>query len=328
MPIARFLDPKNDFAFKQIFGTEKNKDILIHFLNDILNYRDQERIVDVSFLKTVQDPDIAMYKQSIVDVLCQDAKGTQFIVEMQVTKHRGFEKRAQYYASKAYSQQVIKEDDHHKKLAVYAKLKGVIFLAIADFVMFTEKKNWRSEHRILDTTTYENDLKDFYFIFLELPKFDKTIDELETIQEKWVYFFKYAHNSSLVEMEHLTGQDKSIKRAFQAIDQASWSESELRTYEQTLKTYLDNLAIEQEKLANAEAKGIEIGKAEGKIEGEAIGLEKGKIEGEAIGLEKGKIEGKIEGKVEIARKLLQQGLTPEVIATITDLDIKMIFNLD
>ncbi len=72
MSLSRFLDPKNDFAFKQIFGTEKNKDILIHFLNDVLGYKKEEQIIEVTFLKTAQDPDIAIYKQSIVDVMCKD----------------------------------------------------------------------------------------------------------------------------------------------------------------------------------------------------------------------------------------------------------------
>ncbi|MCW5953933.1 MAG: PD-(D/E)XK nuclease family transposase, partial [Propionibacteriaceae bacterium] len=112
----------------------KNKDILIHFLNDILRYEGEERIIDVSFLQTAQDPQIAVYRQSIVDVLCKNQNGEQFIVEMQINHHKGFEKRAQYYADKAYSQQILKEDEKHKKMAVYAKLKGVIFLAIADFV--------------------------------------------------------------------------------------------------------------------------------------------------------------------------------------------------
>jgi len=186
--LSRFLDPKNNFAFLQIFGTEKNKDILIHFLNDILLYSGDEEVKEVTFLKTIQDTDIAIYRQSIVDVLCRSQNGEQFIVEMQVSHHKGFEKRAQYYASKAYSQQILREDENHKKMAVYAKLKGVIFLAIADFIMFAEKQDWTSKHRLLDTKTYENDLKDFYFVFMELGKFNKTIEESKTIQEKWAYF--------------------------------------------------------------------------------------------------------------------------------------------
>lgn len=96
MALSKFLDPKNDFCFKQIFGTEKNKDILIHFLNDILKYEGSEKITEVTFLKTIQDPEIAAYKQSIVDVLCKDQKGEQVIVEMQVSKHKGFEKELSF----------------------------------------------------------------------------------------------------------------------------------------------------------------------------------------------------------------------------------------
>ncbi|WP_367364112.1 Rpn family recombination-promoting nuclease/putative transposase [Candidatus Tisiphia endosymbiont of Nedyus quadrimaculatus] len=306
MAISRFLDPKNDFCFKQIFGTEKNKDILIHFLNDILGYQGKDQIIEVSFLKTIQDPAIAAYRQSIVDVLCKDQNGTQVIVEMQVSEHAGFEKRAQYYAAKAYSQQILKEDENHKKLAVYAKLKGVIFLAIADFIMFPDKKDWKSTHRMLDSKTHEHDLKDFYFIFAELKKFHKTIDQLENIEEKWMYFFKHAHHSTLAEMEHLIGHDIIIKRAFQAIDQASWTEAELNTYDKITKTQLDNLAVEQFKIAQAE----KAAEARGREEERKISETKLKEE-----------------RITIARKLLKENMTSEHIANITGLSIEEINKL-
>jgi hypothetical protein len=62
--VARFLDPKNDYAFKQIFGTEKHKDILIHFLNDVLKLEGAHVISEVKFLTPIQDPEIASKKQS------------------------------------------------------------------------------------------------------------------------------------------------------------------------------------------------------------------------------------------------------------------------
>ncbi|WP_392506409.1 PD-(D/E)XK nuclease family transposase [Rickettsia sp. 2024-CO-Wats] len=93
-------------------------------------------------------------------------------------------------------------------MAVYTKLRGVIFLAIADFILLPDQKDWRSDHRLLDTKTYENDLQDFYFIFLELEKFNK---ELENLQEKWAYFFKHTHESTLEAMENLIGHDFIIK---------------------------------------------------------------------------------------------------------------------
>ncbi len=101
--ISKFLNPKNDYAFKKIFGTEKNKDILVDFINAILRFEGTEQIKTVVFLSPIQDPEIAAKKQSIVDILCTDQKGQQYIIEMQVAHMAGFEKRAQYYASKAYS---------------------------------------------------------------------------------------------------------------------------------------------------------------------------------------------------------------------------------
>src|ERR1700722_4682148 len=137
MLIERYLDPKNDIAFKKIFGTEKNKDILKHFLNDILRMDDANKIQEVTLLNPSQNPEIATKKQSIVDVLCTDAQGVTFIVEMQVAKVRGFEKRAQYYAAKAYAGQA-------KESEVYHNLKEVVFLAIVDFVMFPKKEHYKS----------------------------------------------------------------------------------------------------------------------------------------------------------------------------------------
>ncbi len=91
MALSKFLDARNDYAFKRIFGTEKNKDILIHFLNDILGFTGLAAIHDVEFLATILDPEIAAKKQSIVDVLCKDSQGSRYIIEMQFTKTKGFE---------------------------------------------------------------------------------------------------------------------------------------------------------------------------------------------------------------------------------------------
>ena len=152
--LSKFLDPKNDVAFKKIFGTEKNQDILIHFLNDMLVFKAGKPITQVTFLKTVQDPEIAAKKTSIVDVMCADDVGNQYIVEMQVAEGDTFIKRAQYYAAKAYSSQL-------KVAGKYHTLKEIIFLAITNFIMFPKKKEFKSNHVILDKLTNEHDLKDF-----------------------------------------------------------------------------------------------------------------------------------------------------------------------
>ncbi len=97
MALSKFLDPKLDLTFKKIFGTEKNKNILIHFLNDILGCTEVNTIQEVEFLSTIMDPEIASDRQSIVDVLCRDSSGSRYIIEMQLARDKGFEKRAQLY---------------------------------------------------------------------------------------------------------------------------------------------------------------------------------------------------------------------------------------
>ena len=260
MLTSKFLNPKNDYAFKRIFGTRKNKDILIHFLNDMLNFSGKNAIIDVTFLKNDQDPEIDAAKQSAVDVLCTDELGKHYIVEMQVAKGKGFEKRAQYYAAKAYGGQLMEREK-------YSQLKEIIFIAITDFVMFPDKTQYKSDHVILDKATYSHDLKDFSFTFLELPKFNKTIDELHTITEKWAYFFKHADATHEEDLVKLIGSDDVMKRAYDELNRFYWTPQELARYEREAKNEMDFIAIRDQNIAEGEALGI--------VKGEALGIVKG-----------------------------------------------------
>ncbi len=268
----KLLDPKNDTAFKRIFGTEKNKDILIHFLNDMLVFKNTSPIKDVTFLKPVLDPEIMYQKTSLVDVLCKDEDGNSYIVEMQVAKTKGFEKRAQFYASKAYGNQAQVGDE-------YKNLKEVVFIAIVDYVMFPDKVALKSDHIILDKETFEHDLTDFSFTFLELGKFKKQredIDSLANLTEKWCYFFKYADEVTPAELERLIGGDKVIERAYKELNSFYWTEDELLGYEAELKRVRDNKAVLAQQLDDANAKGLAEGTAKGLAEGTAKGLAEGK----------------------------------------------------
>ena len=240
MAISKFLDPKNDVAFKKVFGSEKHKDILIHFINDILELKDNNQIKDVEYLSPIQDPEIAYKKQSIVDVLCKDKNGVQFIVEMQVAPTKGFQKRAQYYAAKAYSRQLNSGQNEDGR---YQNLKEVIFIAIADCIIFPDKSEYKSDHVILDKNNYDHDLQDFSFTFIELPKFKKeTIEELNSIVEKWCFFFKNAAKTSEEDLKKLIGSDLVIEQAYDALSQFNWNEQELLAYDQEIKRIRDNIA--------------------------------------------------------------------------------------
>jgi predicted transposase/invertase (TIGR01784 family) len=254
MLAPRYLDPRNDIAFKKIFGSEANKDVLIHFLNDILGKKDAFSIQDLTFLNTVQLPEIAVQKTSILDVLCTDATGAMFIVEMQVAKVHGFEKRAQFYAAKAYSSQA-------REGGSYANLKEIIFLAIVDFVMFPDKKGYKSEHVILDKETHAHDLKDFSFTFLELPKFQKTkVEDLTSYEEKWCYFFKHSNEAGDM-LKLVESSDPVLKKAYEQLRSYHWSDKELLDYEAVTKVTRDAIAREEqvrlEGIEEGEKKGME-----------------------------------------------------------------------
>ena len=255
MAIFKFLDPKNDVAFKKVFGSEKHKDILIHFINDILELKGNNQIEDVEYLSPIQDPEIASKKQSIVDVLCKDKNGLQIIVEMQVALTKGFQKRAQYYAAKAYSRQL---NSGQEEDGIYQNLKEVIFIAIADCIIFPDKSEYKSDHVILDKNNYDHDLQDFSFTFIELPKFKKDkIEELSNIVEKWCFFFKNAAKTSEEDLKKLIGSDLVIEQAYDALSQFNWSEKELVAYDQEIKRIRDNIAA----LDYQYDKGIAIGEA-------------------------------------------------------------------
>lgn len=264
MTLSKFLDPKNDIAFKRVFGSENHKDILIHFINDILELKDNAQIESIEFLSPIQDPDIAYKKQSIIDVLCRDKNGVQIVVEMQVAPTKGFEKRAQYYAAKAYSRQLNSGSGEDGR---YENLKEVIFIAIADCIIFQDKAEYKSDHVILDKNSYEHDLRDFSFTFIELPKFNKNrVEELVSIVEKWCYFFKYASNTSEEDLQRLIGSDLVIQQAYEALNQFNWNEQELIAYEQEIKRIRDNRAAFDYQYDRGKVEGIEQGKSKRNLE--------------------------------------------------------------
>ena len=178
---------------------------------------------------------------------------------MQVARTKGFEKRAQYYAAKAYCSQMNAGES-------YTDLKQVIFLAITNFVMFPEKRAYKSDHVTLDRHTLENDLKAFSFTFVELPKFQKNIHDLESISDKWCYFFKHATETSEDDVEEIIGNDTIMKQAYKALSRFSWNEEELLTYEQDLKHERDYVSSMEQKFEEGVARGVEKGELKAKLE--------------------------------------------------------------
>ena len=274
------------FRFKKIFGDENERDILISFLNAVLGFSGDGVIEEIGIANPNQVPKIRALKDTILDVKARDKKGRTFIVEMQVVPNHNFFKRSLYYTSQAYVNQISPGDS-------YGKLKKVYFVGVLDFSGL-DGERYLSNHLILNRDTGENEIGDFEFCFVELPKFKKGIGELEGVVEKWVYFLKHAGECEKVPEEFLT--EEVFARAFEIAKTSGWNAEELDLYERRQHFFREQEDLRKEGLEEGMEKGLE----EGMEKGMEKGLEKGREEGEkttlqraVLGLHKNGIDARI-----------------------------------
>lgn len=229
----QFADIKNDIAFRKIFGNEAKTEIIISFLNAVLKLESTKQIIWVEILNPYQLPRIAGSKSTILDVRAKDKSGNSYIVEMQVTDKKGLDKRITYYSAKGYASQLNASEN-------YYILKPVIFIGILNFE-YLQNPSYLSRHLILDTESREHKLKDLEFTFIELPKFQKTEQELQTPVEKWVFFIKNAENLTVIPANV---NDEGLKSAYQEADRHTWTKEELEEYEYARMRETDEIARE------------------------------------------------------------------------------------
>ena len=241
----KFVDIKNDIAFRKIFGNENRKEVLISFLNAVLLLENDRKIISVDILTPYQLPALKGGKVTIVDVKAKDQNGKNYIVEMQVADVDGFDKRVLYYASKSYSAQIDRGD-------LYEKLNPTFFIGILDFEV-TQNKEYISRHKILDIETGENFIKDIEFNFIELPKFNKKENELITVIDQWVYFIK---NSENIELIPESVKDKGLKNAYEDADKHNWTKEELAAYDYVLMREQDDRGRISKAITTAVTKAI------------------------------------------------------------------------
>ncbi|MEQ9553815.1 MAG: Rpn family recombination-promoting nuclease/putative transposase [Coleofasciculus sp. G3-WIS-01] len=293
----RFINPKTDYAFKKIFGSAESKDILISFLNALI-YNGNSTIEDLEIINPNLPPKVEGLKDTYLDVKAKLKNGTLVIIEMQVLNVQSFGKRVLFNAAKTYAFQLQKGEG-------YRMLKPVIALTLTDFEMFPGRHQFTSRfvyREVSDGYVYpENDIE---LIFVELPKFTKEIEELETITDKWIYFIKSAR--SLDEVPTNMDNIPELHRAFEIANQA-------------------NLTLEE--LEDLERREMFIYDQQGAV---ALGREEGREEGRQEGKKEGRQEGRQEGKKEeqraIAKKLLTL-LDDEAIALTTGLSMEAVREL-
>ena len=261
----RYINPLTDFGFKRLFGTEPNKNLLIDFLNVILP--PQHRVKDLTYRSTENLGNTPLDRKAVFDLYCQSEKGEKFIVEMQKAKHNYFKDRSIYYASFPIQDQAEKGDWNYKLDPVYT-------IGILDFV-FDEDKNDENLLHIVELK--DQNCKVFYeklkFIYLELPKFKKTIDQLNDHFDKWLFLLKHLPD---LEEPPLPLQENVFMQLFEVARITNFSPDEREAYENSLKYYRDMNGVIETAREEGKVQGIQEGKAQGIQEGKAQGVQEGK----------------------------------------------------
>lgn len=284
--LSRYVNFYTDFAFKKIFGTEANKDLLISFLNQLLNLNGDSEIKDLTYLNPEQLGDSINERRAIFDVYCTTEKDEHFIVEMQKAKQDNFRDRAIYYSSFAIREQGKKGSS--TRTWDY-QLAPVYVVGILNFVM-----DQAEEHRtkVITRVSLKDDENTVFndklsYVFLEMPKFLKEETELETFLDKWLYVIK---NLAQLEDKPAALKEGIFKKLFEVAEIAQFSKIDRAEYEESLKVFWDFSNV----LSSAERKG--------RAEGERALLTKLVLAKKA----KGKTASEIADMLEVDIKLVEE----------------------
>ncbi len=311
----RYISLLTDFGFKRIFGTAPNKDLLINFLNSL--FSGEQVIRDVTYLNSEHVGDIYAERKAIFDVYCENEHGEKFIVEMQNAYQKHFKDRSLFYSTFPIREQAPQGADWN------FKLDHVYTVAILNFDFHEEAfapKDINHDVGLLDKKTHRVFNDKLSFKYVEIAKFNKTENELETLYDKWLYVLK---NLSRLDRRPAALKERIFKKLFEESAIAQFTPTELKEYEDSLKAYRDIKNSIDTAREEGLAKGREEGLAKGREEGLALGREEGLALGREKGIEEGLAKGREEGQKEsllkVAKKLLATGMDPKSIAEMTGL---------
>ena len=228
----KYINPFTDYGFKRLFGEEPNKDLLLDFLNELLK-EEQGQITELTYLKNENLSTTELNRKAIFDLYCTNERGEKFIVELQKTKQKFFKDRTLYYSTFPIREQAVIGSDWN------FELKKVYTIAILDFV-FDEDQNEPNKLRYDIKLTDIQTKKVFYdkltFIYLEMPKFNKVAEDLETRFDKWLFILKNLHKLERVPDKL---KENIFLKLFETAEIAKFSQSEYQEYEDSLKYYRD-----------------------------------------------------------------------------------------
>ena len=256
LPMGHFINPFTDWGFKKIFGQEVTKDILITFLNSLLE--GEHVITDLKFLDKEQLPEAKDMRGIIYDVYCTTDKGEHIIVEMQNRDQVHFIDRTTFYMAKAIASQGRKGSWNYELDAVY----GVFFMNFMSKEIDCEKL--RTDVVLSDKETHRMLTDKVRMIYLQLPCFTKTEEECTTLFDCFIYTLK---NMEILDRMPFMAKNAVFKKLAEIADVNTLTQEEHEKYDSSIKVLRDNIAVYQGAIQKGREKGLEEGMQKGRQEG-------------------------------------------------------------
>ena len=246
------LNPKIDFVFKKIFGSEEHPEILISFLNAVL--KPKKPIVSVEIKNSDLEKEYIEDKFSRLDVKALTSNKEIIIIEIQLKNEYNMIQRSLYYWSKLYEEQLSEGDR-------YDKLSRTVCINILDF-KYLKNDRFHNGYRLKEIETNEEltDLQEIHFIEIpKLKRFEST-EEIVDLLEGWVEFLRDPESEVIRKLEM---SNKEIREAKDELYRLSRNSKERELYYLREKSLRDEISA----LANAKEKGLKEGLKQGLFEG-------------------------------------------------------------
>lgn len=249
----RYVNPYTDFGFKMLFGTEMNKELLISFINSLLGGK--EIIRDLKFLNSEHLGTSERDRRAVFDVYCENEQGEKILIEMQKAELQFFKDRSLYYSTFPIREQGRKGEWNYE-------LKAVYVISVLNFTFDdSDSEYYHHKVQLMDVHTGKIFYDKLTFVYLEMPKFMKSENELETMFDKWLFVLR---NLSRLMQRPAALQERVFVKLFETAEIAKFTKEQYEEYEESLKVYRDWKNTIDTAVNKAENKG----RAEGRAEGE------------------------------------------------------------
>jgi predicted transposase/invertase (TIGR01784 family) len=280
-----FLNLFTDFGFKKVFGEIPNKHLLISFLNTLLP--ENHQIADLEYTRNEYAGRTEFDRKAVIDISCTASSGERFIIELQKARQNFFKDRSVYYSTFPIAQQAQQSKWEYRLAHVYT-------VGILNFTFNDDLDN----NDVIHTVRLKNDHNQVFYdkltyIYLTLPRFTKTIDELTSFQDKWFFLLKHLH-----EFSHTPDgfNEQAFVDLFKIAEVAKLNAADYEAYEESVKVLRD--------LANV----VDTAWQDGNVRGIEQGIELGRIETQK----------------QTAQKMLKKGMALELVAELTELTIEQV----